>query len=68
LETANVGNVGLDAKKRRHQCESEHYSVGGVRFTDTLEFKLEQFSCVRAYRRRCGSAVNTVVFIFNSAA
>ena len=50
METANVGNVGLDAKKRRHQCKSEHYSVGGVRFTDTLEFKSEEFSIVYANR------------------
>jgi hypothetical protein len=49
LESANVGYVSFEVKKSRQKRESEHYSVGGVRFTDILEFKLEEFSIVHAY-------------------
>jgi len=68
LEGNNVGNVGFDTKKRRHKCQSEHYSVGGVRCTNILKFKLEEISIVYANRWSCGSAVNALISILNSAA
>ncbi len=68
MDGNNVGNVGLDAKKRRCKRQSEHYSVGGVRFTNILEFKLEDISIVYANRWSCESAVNALISILNIAA
>jgi hypothetical protein len=49
LESANVGYVSFKVKKSRQKRESKHYSVGSVRFTDILEFKIEEISIVHAY-------------------